>query len=198
MIEQVREMTAAAVDAAAAQARDAAPDVRVSGRAVHGEPGPVLVRTGEEAGMVVVGNRGGGGFASLLAGSVSVHVATHAPYPVTVVRGRADNDAGPVIVRVDGSPPADLALNLGFEEAARRHTGVTVVRAFGASLQPWTIGVAPRWNWSSSVAAPARSSPACPGGRSSSSSVPVATVRRANRSSARSACNWSTTPNARS
>lgn len=143
VIEQVKELAAAAVDAAVTQARDAAPDVRVSGRAVHGEPGPVLVRAGEEADLLVVGNRGGGGFASLLAGSVSVHVATHAPCPVAVVRGRADNDAGPVVVGVDRSPSADLALNIAFEEASRRKTGVTVVRTFAASLEPWTIGVAP-------------------------------------------------------
>jgi nucleotide-binding universal stress UspA family protein len=143
VIEQVKELTATAVDTAVAQARDAEPDIRVSSRAVHGEPGPVLVQAGEEAGLLVVGNRGGGGFTSLLAGSVSVHVATHAPCPVAIVRGRADNDTGPVIVGVDGSPSADHALNIVFEEAARRHTGVAVVRTYDAPLQPWTIGVAP-------------------------------------------------------
>jgi nucleotide-binding universal stress UspA family protein len=143
VIEQVKELTAAVVDAAVAEAQDAEPDIRVSGRAVHGDPGPVLVQAAEDAGLLVVGNRGGGGFASLLAGSVSVHVATHAPCPVAVVRGRSGIDAGPVVVGVDGSSSADLALDIAFEEASRRGTGVTVTRTFGADLQPWTIGVAP-------------------------------------------------------
>ncbi len=143
VIEQVKELTATAVDAAVAEAQNAEPDIRVSGRAVHGEPGPVLVQAGEGADLLVVGNRGGGGFASLLAGSVSVQVATHAPCPVAVVRGRAGIDAGPVIVGVDGSLSADLALNIAFEEASRRKTGVAVVRTFAADLQPWTVGVAP-------------------------------------------------------
>jgi nucleotide-binding universal stress UspA family protein len=93
--------------------------------------------------MVVVGSRGGGGFASLLAGSVSVQVATHAPCLVTVVRGRPDNDTGPVVVGVDGSPSADFAIGVAFEQAARRGCALRIVRAFGTPVSPWTLGITP-------------------------------------------------------
>jgi hypothetical protein len=57
----------------------------------------------------VVGNRGRNGFASLVLGSVGQQVATHAAGPVVVVRGRPDA-AGPVVVGVDGSAGAEVAL----------------------------------------------------------------------------------------
>jgi nucleotide-binding universal stress UspA family protein len=91
--------------------------------------------------MLVVGSRGGGGFASLLAGSVSVRVATKAPCPVVVVRGDGHGDA--VVVGVDGSAPADFATGIAFEEAARRGCPLIAVRAFTVSLPPWTIGPPP-------------------------------------------------------
>jgi nucleotide-binding universal stress UspA family protein len=65
--------------------RDVHPDVAVSCRATAGSPSQVLRDAAPEAGLLVVGTRGRGGFAGLVLGSVG-HALIHAsPCPVTVV-----------------------------------------------------------------------------------------------------------------
>ncbi|MEU4262737.1 MULTISPECIES: universal stress protein [Streptomycetaceae] len=59
---------------------------------VRGDPSEVLVRASEGAELLVVGNRGRGGFARAMLGSVSQRCAQHARCPVVVVRART---AGP-------------------------------------------------------------------------------------------------------
>lgn len=55
---------------------------------MHGNPGDVLLRCAEGAAVLVVGNRGHGGFARAVLGSVSQRVALHAECPVVIVRAR--------------------------------------------------------------------------------------------------------------
>lgn len=145
--EAANALATVMVEAAAAEARTVAPRVRARGMAVLGEPGPMLVRASEAAELLVVGNRGRGGFAGLLAGSVSVRLATHAACPVVVVRGRAGTVIGPVVVGVDGAGTADGAaddaLAIGFEEASRRGCSLAAVHAYSVPAPPWTIGLPP-------------------------------------------------------
>jgi nucleotide-binding universal stress UspA family protein len=53
--------------------------------AVNGIPADVLLRASEDYDMIVLGARGGGGFARLRLGSVSDQVAHHAHCPVVII-----------------------------------------------------------------------------------------------------------------
>jgi nucleotide-binding universal stress UspA family protein len=55
---------------------------------VVGHAASALLDAADDAEMLVVGNRGRGGFASLVLGSVSHHVAHHATRPVVVMPAR--------------------------------------------------------------------------------------------------------------
>ena len=69
------------------------PDVEVRPRVVEGRAGPVLVEAAEGADLLVVGNRGHGGLAEALLGSVGQYCVRHAPCPVVIMRGKAGRHA---------------------------------------------------------------------------------------------------------
>ncbi|MFI5890131.1 universal stress protein [Actinoplanes sp. NPDC051513] len=62
------------------------PPVRVQAQVKQGRPAKVLIDESAGADLLVVGHRGHGGFAGLVLGSVSQHVAAYAKCAVTVVR----------------------------------------------------------------------------------------------------------------
>ncbi len=62
------------------------PGVAVREVVVEGNAGQVLLDAAKNADLLVVGNRGHGGFADALIGSVSVRCLHHANCPVVVVR----------------------------------------------------------------------------------------------------------------
>jgi nucleotide-binding universal stress UspA family protein len=74
------------LETALAPLRTARPGVALDGRVVEGHPAPVLVEQSVGADLLVVGNRGHGGFAGMVIGSVSEHCAVHAHCPVLVHR----------------------------------------------------------------------------------------------------------------
>jgi nucleotide-binding universal stress UspA family protein len=65
-------------------------DLALSTFVVEGHPALVLQDLSKSAALIVVGSRGHGGFAGLLLGSVSEHLAAHAHCPVLIVHGSRD------------------------------------------------------------------------------------------------------------
>jgi nucleotide-binding universal stress UspA family protein len=61
------------------------PPVPVQAQVKQGRPAKILIDDSAGADLLVVGKRGHGGFAGLVLGSVSQHVAAYAKCPVTVV-----------------------------------------------------------------------------------------------------------------
>jgi len=115
-------------------ALDVAPEVSVATALVTGAPAQVLLEAAQEAELLVVGNRGLGGFTGLLVGSVGVQMAAHAACPVVVVREPASATPGqgvrPVVVGVDESPVSGPAVEFAFREADLRGTDLVAVRAW--------------------------------------------------------------------
>jgi nucleotide-binding universal stress UspA family protein len=104
--------------------RDASVELR-AGPAV-----PVLLDASSEAALLVVGSRGHGQVAGLVAGSVSQHLARHASCPVVVARPVAHPAASRIVVGVDGSGGSDAALEFACRRAELTGEDVVVVHGW--------------------------------------------------------------------
>ncbi|EWM63641.1 universal stress protein, partial [Micromonospora sp. M42] len=82
---QAEQLVADAVNAAQAQERG----LRITGEIIDGEAAAVLIGESPTAALIVLGDRGLGGFASLVIGSVALQVTAYADCPVLVARGAA-------------------------------------------------------------------------------------------------------------
>ncbi|WP_076471874.1 universal stress protein [Micromonospora avicenniae] len=125
----LREQAEQIVAAAVAEAETTAPGVRVTGETIDGEATAVLLGETAAAAMIVLGDRGLGGFSALVVGSVAIQVASYADCPVLVARG-APRTEGPVVVGVDGSQSSILALGFAADTAAARGAELLAVHAY--------------------------------------------------------------------
>ncbi len=92
---------------------------------------PMFVVASTDAQMVVLGSRGMTPLGRLLLGSVSSSAVQHAHCPVAVIHDDDTADqAGPVLVGVDGSPASDPAIAFAFDEASRRNVDVVALHAW--------------------------------------------------------------------
>ncbi|MEV5769334.1 universal stress protein [Micromonospora sp. NPDC052213] len=117
------------VAAATTEAEATVPGLRVSGEIIDGEAAAVLLGESPAAAMIVLGDRGLGGFSALVVGSVAVQVASYADCPVLVARG-TDRPDGPVVVGVDGSETSRLAVEFAVEEASVRDAPLVALHAY--------------------------------------------------------------------
>jgi len=111
----------------AGNVRAAWPQVTVSTRLIDGSPSAVLIDASRDAQLLVVGHRGVGGFAGLLAGSTATQVAGHASCPVTVVREADTSDDAVIVLGMDGSSHAFAAADVAFAEACRHDSELVIV-----------------------------------------------------------------------
>ena len=120
------------IDEAAAQVRQAYPDLEV--RTDVSSVGPVLalLHEAESAQLLVVG-ASRGGLGSLLLGSTADALIRHASCPVLVARSNPGGERGPaageIVVGVDGSEVSLRAVEFAFAEASLRGSAVTAVHA---------------------------------------------------------------------
>lgn len=131
----------AVLTAAADRAGRLATGTRIEQTSLSGHPAEALVDAGSGAEALVLGSRGGGGFAALLLGAVSEQVAAHGRCPVLVVRGR--RRGGPIAVGVDGSPRSQAALGFAFARAADLNVPVRAVHAYTLSMAVPSFGFVP-------------------------------------------------------
>ena len=103
-------------------------------RIVPEPPAEALLGAAGDAELLVVGSRGHGGFVGLLLGSVSQQVAHHAPCPVAIVRKRARENHGAILVGVDGSEESRQALRWADQEARLRGAPLVAVHAWAPAL----------------------------------------------------------------
>ncbi|MFG2549408.1 universal stress protein [Streptomyces sp. NPDC048581] len=121
---------------AAARVGERHPRLPVVTRAVTGSAVGALVRESDGAELTVVGTRGHGGVAGLLAGSVSLRLAAHAYGPLLVVRGdhRCDGRRE-VLLGLESDSDADAA-SYAFHEAQRRGVRLRVLHSAHRHVTP--------------------------------------------------------------
>ncbi|MDO3684831.1 universal stress protein [Micromonospora sp. C28ISP2-4] len=135
--EAARQQVEELVRKAAADAAADRPGLTVYGEVFDGPPALVLQERSADAGMLVLGSRGHGGFGGLLAGSTAVSVTAHAHCPVVVVRDGQAATSGPVVAGSDGSESALRALGFAVERAAQRDVPLRVLRVWDPPGDRW-------------------------------------------------------------
>ncbi|MEU8756795.1 universal stress protein [Streptomyces chartreusis] len=121
---------------AAARVRERHPDLSVEVKAMEGGTVRALLRESEGSELTVVGTRGLGGVAALLAGSVSLRLAAHVHGPLLVVRGdHACDGERTVLLGLEDDSDADAA-SYAFAEAERRGARLRVVHSSHRYVTP--------------------------------------------------------------
>ncbi len=147
----MREGAQAALDEAIERCSDSG--VSVTSSLETGDAAGVLVDLSAQVQLAVVGTRGRGGFAERILGTVSSALPAHAHCPTVVVPHRVepgsedDQPEAPlhpikrIVVGVDGSDSAKVALNAAIDEAERWGAELTAVvgvpMGAGAGLLGW-------------------------------------------------------------
>ena len=114
--------------------RQLRPDVRVTNELVTGLIARVLLEAVTPRDLLVLGRHGHGGLHDLVLGSVGRQVAAHAVCPVAVIcepsHEVVGQEAGRVVVGIDGSKANVAAVAYAFEFAERRGLALTAIHSW--------------------------------------------------------------------
>ncbi len=90
LINEVERMQGEVIDSALEAAGH--PEVEIVRTLTKGRAADTLLQAAKDADLLVVGNRGRGGFAGLRLGSVSQSIAHHSPCPLVIIHTGLDNE----------------------------------------------------------------------------------------------------------
>ncbi|SHF70800.1 universal stress protein [Streptoalloteichus hindustanus] len=128
----VRAAGRAALDAAAAQARAAHPDLAVNTVLATGRPDLVLGTASRHAALLVLGSSPHSAFAETVLGCLATEMSVAATCPVVAVPlgDTPVRPGGPVTVGIDDDAAAPAVLEFAFAEAERRQAPLHVVHCW--------------------------------------------------------------------
>jgi nucleotide-binding universal stress UspA family protein len=127
--DELRGRAAEVLARAVTTAIRSAPAADVAGFLVDGPPARVLLQQSRTAQLLVLGDDDPGAVVRLPTDSVLAQAVARSRCPVLLARGVGRSE-GPVVVGVDGSAAAGLALQFAVAEAARRHAPLEVLHAW--------------------------------------------------------------------
>ncbi|MER6981296.1 universal stress protein [Streptomyces carpinensis] len=146
-VDRLHQIGARMLQQAAAELGDRCPEVEVRGEQVDDDAVVALLAAARDAGLVVVGTRGTGGFDGLALGRVALRVAAAAPRPVVLVPDRSGafgserpgtlegethgaRGAAQVVVGFDAHRPVSEVADFAFSAAEARGAGLRAVQAW--------------------------------------------------------------------
>lgn len=140
VFDAARDQLEATYDEAVA----AHPGLHITKHLVDDSAAGALIDESHAAEAVVLGTHGARGFSTLVAGSTTMNVATHAHCPVVAIptgETQAFHGRG-VVVGVDGSDLSAAAIDYAFREAAETRQPLTAVHAWTEPLTPAVLEAA--------------------------------------------------------
>ena len=139
----LRGIAARSLDAAIIRSEEVAPGLPIETGLLSGPSAVAVADSGAGASMMVVGARGAGGFAAMMLGSVSRHVAAWAPCPVVVVREETTALHREIAVGIRDPEDVTGTLAFAFEEAALRAADLVAVHTwYWLAATPYASGLA--------------------------------------------------------
>ncbi|WP_073952120.1 universal stress protein [Streptomyces kebangsaanensis] len=152
-VDRLHHMGAQMLQRVVADLGDRCPDVEVGGEQADGDPATALLVAARDAGLLVVGTRGTGGFGGLAVGRVALRTAAAAPCPVVLVpersgvfgeEGPAARGAAQVVVGFDAHRPVGEVADFAFSAADSRGADLRAVQAWAfpaEAVSPRTLVV---------------------------------------------------------